>query len=69
MWIKKLKTVILLILIVSSLSCTRVILVRLELPKQPSNNDNTSNGIKVFQGSQDFTVNTKLITEIIKTTH
>jgi len=40
---KKLKMVILVALIVSSISCTRVIPVRLELPKEPIYNDGISN--------------------------
>lgn len=46
MYEKKLKTAILLVLMVSSISCTRTIPVRLELPNQPIYNDGISNGLK-----------------------
>lgn len=45
MYAKKLKMVILLVLTVSSISCTRVIPVRLELPSKPIYNDGISKNI------------------------
>jgi len=49
--ILKLKTVMLAALIVSSIACTRVIPVKLELPKEPVYFDHIAEGIEVIQGS------------------
>ena len=70
MLMKKSKMVMLAVLIVSSISCTRAIPVKLELPKEPSYYDHISNGIEVIQDDQGavkhFIVNVKAMSKLAK---
>lgn len=70
MLIKKLKTVMLAVLIGSSISCTRVIPVKLELPNEPSYFEHIAKGIEVIQDSngavKHFIVNVTSMSKLAK---
>lgn len=65
---KKLKTAILAILIVSSISCTRTIPIRLELPNKPIYNDGISKDIVAIKNAHGnligYTVGVKALSNI-----